>query len=121
MSKKLALFLTLSGCAAISNPSTPPVAPVDAAIAVKVDLSMAVENAGVDEAVAQQSWARAYDMFELQIEPEIRQQCGRRRAAEIEYAFGTVRASLQEQADTQRAVEQLQVAIDSCMKKMTRL
>ena len=121
MHKLTPFFLALAGCAALSNPTSPPIAPVDAALAVKVDLSMAAENAGIDEVVAAQSWARAYDMFELQIEPEIRQVCGRRTAAEIEYAFGSVRAALADPDATTDAIDRVQASIEECMQQMTHL
>jgi hypothetical protein len=118
MFSRLSFLLAIAGCAALSSPSVPPIPPSDAAITVKADLADAAENAGMDSLVADESWARAYDGFELQLESEVRQYCGRRIAAEIEYGFGTVRAALDRQSDAIEAVVALQSAIDHCLLRI---
>ena len=115
MLNKIPLFVWLCSCAAMSNPVSPPVEPMNAAATIRQELSEATERAGTNRAEADQAWARAYDVFESQIEPQIRQRCGRRTTTEIEYAFGTVRAVLDNNAEAAEAVETIHDSMSACL------
>jgi len=102
----------------MSNPGQPAATPHDAAAALRADLAETADQAQVDDVAAEQAWARAYDLFELHIEPTVRKRCGRRTAAEIEYAFGAVRSAIQTPAQTPSRIDALQRSIDDCMLKV---
>jgi len=99
----------------MSNPGSQLSTPNDAVAEVREELAVSAEKAGRDTEAAGQAWARAYDVFELQIEPVIRRRCGRRTATEIEYTFGAVRAAIDSRGDTVATIDTLQRSIDDCM------
>ncbi len=109
----LCVTALLSACSwsAIVDP------PLDPSQAL-VDVNAALNEIGtlpIDEPERVVAWARAYDRFERDLEPQLRDRVGPVDVARAEYAFGKVLDVVQNGRDPQSAIDGLQRAMSDLM------